>query len=159
MVLKLRHPITENQFLQHNPDSVTSLPIEAGVLVKIVGDQLVDVCTAVTDRPVGWLMQKIKDNYTDIPTYARFPSDRGSSDAFTGDPVGVACGRGAIYETNQYTDNGSNGITAGAILYLHTDGTITDNDGGSAIECAIALTSLTASQTSASAFLLIEALL
>ena len=97
MTLKLREPVSEIQFLQHDPDSTTTLPLYGARLVKVVGDKLVDVCTAVTDTPIGWLMQKVKDEYTDLPTYARFRSDMGSSDAFKGDPVGVAAGSGAIY--------------------------------------------------------------
>jgi len=158
MTLKLREPVSEIQFLQHDPDSTTTLPLYAGKLVKIAGDKLVDVCTAVTDVPIGWLMQKVKAEYTDLPTYARFRSDMGSSDAFKGDPVGVAAGSGAVYETDQYTANGST-ITAGAAMYLHTDGTITDNDGGSATLCAYAMASLTAAQVTAEVPLLIKAVL
>ena len=159
MTLQLREPVSEIQFLQHNPDSETTLPLYAGKLVKMVGNKLVDVCTAVTDVPIGWLMQKVKAEYTDLPTYARFRSDQGSSDAFLGDPVGVAAGNGAVYETDQYTDYGSNGITYGAAMYLHTDGTITDNDGGTATLCAYTMSSLTTAQAAAGALLLIKAVL
>jgi hypothetical protein len=160
MALILREPVSEIQFLQHDPESQTSLPIPAGRLMRIVGDGLVDILTdASAQVPVGFLMQRIKAEYTDIPTFARFRSDFGSSDAFLGDPVGIAAGNGAVYETDQYVDTASNGIAAGTLLYPNDSGKLEDTDAASSLgPAAMALKSLTASQTAAGKLLLIKAL-
>lgn len=157
MTLTVREPGLEIQFLQHNPDSTSTMPLYAGQLVKMVGDKLVDICTATSDYPVGFLMQKIKAAYTDVPTNFRFRSDFGSSDAFLGDPVGVASG--GIYETDQYTDVGTDGIAYGTKLYLSATSTLRDTDPGSGVLCAVALQTLTAAQCTAGKMLLIKALI
>lgn len=160
-----REPVLEIQFLQHDPDSVTSLPLPAGRLVRLVGNKLVDVITDVTAQvPVGFLMQKIKAEYTDLPIYARMRSDFGSSDAFKGDPVAVASG--GVWETDQYVDEGSNGISAGTLLFCDNDGKLSDTNADSVSTtdnsygpAAVALNTLTATQTAAGAMLLIKCLL
>jgi len=160
-----REPVMEMQCFRHDPDSVTSLPIQAGRLVRVVGDKLVDVITNATNqRPVGFLMQKIKAEYTDLPTYARFRSDFGSSDAFKGDAVGVASL--GVWETDQYVDEASNGISAGTVLWCDNDGKLSDSNADSVPTnnttygpAAIALNTLTAAQTAAGTRLLIKCLL
>lgn len=159
MTFKAREPVLEIQFLQHDPASATSLPLPAGRLMYIVGDGLVDVVTtAASQTPVGWLMQKIKAAYTDLPTGAVFRGDLGSSDAFKGDPVGIASL--GIYETDQYVDEASNGITAGTLLYCDNDGKLSDTNADTApAAAAIALRSLSAAKCAAGALLLIKALI
>lgn len=160
-----REPVLEIQFLKHDDSSASSLPIPAGRLVKLVGAKTVDLITdASVQHPVGFLMQKIRAEYTDLPTSARFRSDLGSSDAFKGDPVAVAsCG---IWETDQYVDEGSNGITAGTLLFCDDDGKLSDTNADSVPTndnqfgpAAMALDTLTAAQTAAGAMLLIKVLL
>lgn len=159
MTFKAREPVIEIQFLQHDPDSIESLPIPAGRLMRIVGDGLVDVVTtAASQTPVGWLMQQIKAAYTDLPTGAVFRGDLGSSDAFKGDPVAIASL--GIYETNQYVDEASNGIAAGVLLYCDNDGKLSDSNADSAATpAALALRTLTAAQCTAGVPLLIKALI
>jgi hypothetical protein len=160
-----REPVLEMQYLKHDPDSSSSLPIEAGRLVRLVGDKTVDLITdASAQLPVGFLMQKIKDEYTDLPTFARFRSDMGSSDAFKGDAVGVASL--GVWETDQYVDEGSDGIDAGTLLYCDDDGKLSDTNADSVSTtdnaygpAALALNSLTASQTAAGTRLLVKCLL
>jgi len=165
MTFTAREPGLEIMFLKHDPDSESALPIAAGILVRMVGDKLVDLMTDVTSQsPVGFLMQQIKDEYTDLPTFARFRSDLGSSDAFKGDPVGVASG--GIWETSQYVDEGSDGITAGTLLYCDNDGKLSDTNADTVSTsnnaygpAAMALNTLTSTQTTASTVLLIKALI
>lgn len=159
MTFKAREPVIEIQFLQHDPASVTVMPLPAGRLMRVVGDGLVDVITtAASQTPVGWLMQKIKAAYTDLPSGAVFRGDLGSSDAFLGDPVGIASL--GIYETDQYVDEASNGIAGGVLLYCDNDGKLSDsNADGAAAPAALALRSLTAAQCTAGAMLLIKALI
>lgn len=159
MTFIAREPGLEIQFLQHDPDSVTSLPIYAGQLLYMVGDALVDLMTSASSQtPVGFSMQKIKDEYTDLPTSARFRSDMGSSDCFKGDPVGVACL--GIYETTMYVDESSDGIAAGTLLYPDDDGKLSDSNADSAsAAAAMALKTLTSTQTAAATRLLIKALI
>lgn len=159
MTFKAREPVIEIQFLQHDPDSASSLPIPAGRLMRIVGDGLVDLVTSASAQtPVGWLMQQIKAAYTDLPTGAVFRGDLGSSDAFKGDPVAIASL--GIYETDQYVDEASNGINAGTLLYCDNDGKLSDaNADGAGAAAAIALRTLTAAQCVAGAMLLIKALI
>jgi predicted RecA/RadA family phage recombinase len=157
MTFTVREPGLEIQFLQHDPDSASTLPISAGSIVKMVGNKLVDVCSATSDTPVGFLMQTVKAAYTDVPTGFRFRSDFGATSVFKGDPVGVASY--GIYETTLYTDVGGNGIAAGTKLYLSATGTCRDTDPGSGYLVAIALQTLTTAQAAAGATLLIKALI
>ena len=165
----LRHPAQEVQFFKFTSSPTEDRPIAAGRLVRLVGDRTVDTVSDASDsthRTVGWLMQKIKDTYTDFPQGFLMRSDHGSSDAFPGDPVGVACGAGAIYETDQYVDEGADGITYGTLLYPDDDGKLSDTNADSADTIhgvngavAVALNSLTATQCAAGEMLLIQALI
>jgi hypothetical protein len=104
-------------------------------------------------------MQRVKDPYTDFPANYRMRGDYGSSDAFVGDPVGVACGPGAVYETDQYVDEGADGISANTLLYPDDDGKLSDTNADSAAAAAaVALNTLTATQCAAGEMLLIKAL-
>lgn len=164
MTFQVRHPIVENQFSSFNASTSESLPVPAGRLVKIVGTTsdgraLVDVVSdAENDQVYGWLMQKVKQESSELPPGYRFRSDMGSSDAFLGDPVGVAMGSGAVYETDQYVDNGSDGIAAGTVLYMDDDGKLEDTSADSGPAVAIAMMSLTAAEAAAGAMLRIKAL-
>src|SRR4030042_2296119 len=103
MVFQLRNPAEEVQFLKFAASPTETRPIPAGRVVHLTEDRTVDtISTASSDVPFGWLMQGIKDEYTDFPTGFRLRGDLGSSWVFPGDPVGVACGPGAVYETDQY---------------------------------------------------------
>lgn len=161
MTFILRHPVIEAQFLKFYASSAETTPIAAGKLVYLVDDRIVDVVSdSSAQRPIGWLMQRVKAEYTDMPTGFRMRGDFGSSDAFLGDPVGVAHGPGAVYETDQYVDESSDGIAAGTLLYCDNDGKLSDSDADSAVDGphAVALNTLSATQTAASEMLLIKAL-
>jgi len=165
MTFIAREPVLEMQFFVHDPDSATTLPIYAGTLMRLVADKTVDVITsASTQPPLGFLMQKIKDEYTDLPSFARFRSDMGSSDAFKGDAVAIASL--GVWETDQYVDEASNGIAYGTLLYCDNNGKLSDTNADSVSTtdnaygpAAMALNTLTASQTAAGTRLLIKCLL
>lgn len=166
MTFQLRHPVVENQFSSFDSSSSETFPIAAGKLVKIVGETsdgraLVDVVdNASADTVYGWLMQKVKEESSELPPGFRFKSDMGSSDAFSGDPVGVAMGHGAVYETDQYVDEGSDGITAGTLLYCDNDGKLSDSNADSAPAAAAeAMQTLTAAEATAGKMLRIKALI
>lgn len=159
----LRHPAQQVQFLKFTSSPTEDRPIDAGRLVRLVDDRTVDTiadASVAGQRPIGWLMQLVKDEYTDFPQGFLMRGDHGSSDAFPGDPVGVACGAGAIYETDQYVDEASDGIAAGVLLYPDDDGKLSDSDADSAAggAVAVALNTLTATETAAGEMLLIQAL-
>lgn len=163
MTFILRHPAQEIQFLKFAASPTETRPIPAGRLVYMTDDRTVDTVADAADAtqfPIGWLMQQVKDAYTDFPTNFRLRGDLGSSDAFVGDPVGVAAGPGAVYETDQYVDEGSNGIAAGIKLYVDDDGKLSDTDSDSATDgaTAVSLNALTAAQCTAGEMLLIKAL-
>ncbi len=167
MTFQVRHPMVENQFCSFNASTGEALPVPAGRLVRVVGETsdgraLVDVITDISaqgNNVLGWLMQKVKEESSEMPPGFRFRSDMGSTDAFLGDPVGVAMGPGAVYETDQYVDEGSDGITAGTLLYCDDDGKLSDTNADSAASPhAIALYSLTASETATGKLLRIKAL-
>lgn len=165
MVLQLRHPLIEDQFCSFNEDTAESLPIPAGRLVRIVGmttngRPVVDLVSDSSAQVVfGWLMQKIKAESVELPPHFRFRGDFGSSDAYVGDPVAVAHGPGAVYETTEYVDEGSDGITAGTLLYCDDDGKLSDTNADSAASAAaIAMVTLTAAQCAAGRLLMIKAL-
>lgn len=166
MTLQVRHPLVENQFSSFDPDSNESYPIPAGKLVHIVGETadgraLVDVVTDASAQTVyGWLMQKVKEESAELPPGFRYKSDMGSSDAFVGDPVGVAMGAGAVYETDQYVDEASDGIDAGTLLYCDDDGKLSDTDADSGlVVVAIAMQTLTIAEAAAGKLLRIKALI
>jgi hypothetical protein len=160
----LRHPAQEVQFFKFTSSPTETRPIAAGRLVRLVGDRTVDTvgdASEATHRPIGWLMQLVKDPYTDFPSGFLMRGDHGSSDAFVGDPVGVACGHGAIYETDQYVDEASDGIAYGTLLYPDDDGKLSDSDADSANigAVAVALNTLSAAEAAAGEMLLIQALI
>lgn len=166
MTFQVRHPVVENQFSSFNSATVESTPIAAGTLVRIVGETsdgraVVDVVTDASAQTVyGWLMQKVKTESTELPPGFRFRSDMGSSDAFVGDPVAVAMGPGAVYETDQYVDEGADGIAAGTLLYCDDDGKLSDTNADSAAAAAAqAISGLTATEAAAGKMLLIKALI
>jgi hypothetical protein len=166
MTLQVRHPLVENQFSSFDPDSNESYPVPAGKLVHIVGETsdgraLVDVVTDASAQTVyGWLMQKVKEESAELPPGFRYKSDMGSSDAFVGDPVGVAMGAGAVYETDQYVDEASDGIAAGTLLYCDDDGKLSDTDADSGlVVVAIAMQTLTIAEAAAGKLLRIKALI
>jgi hypothetical protein len=66
-------------------------------------------------------MQNVKAESSAHPTGFRLPGDLGSSDAFTGDPVGVA--HLGIYDTTHY--NTAATYTAGDELQTAADGAVT----------------------------------
>lgn len=165
MTFQVRHPLVENQFSSFDSSTGETLPVPAGKLVRIVGETsdgraLVDVITDASAQTVyGWLMQKVKGESSELPPGFRFKSDMGSSDAFSGDPVGVAMGPGAVYETDQYVDEGSDGISAGTLLYCDDDGKLSDTNADSApAAAAVATQSLTAAEAAAGKMLRIKAL-
>lgn len=163
MTFILRHPAQEIQFLKFASSPTEDRPIPAGRLVRLTDDRTVDTVASAstsTQFPIGWLMQKVKDTYTDFPTNFRLRGDLGSSDVFPGEPVGVAAGPGAVYETDQYVDEGADGIAAGTKLYVDDDGKLSDTDADSATDgaTAVALNTLTAAQCTAGEMLLIKAL-
>ena len=65
------------------------------------------------------------------PTGFRLPGDLGSSDAFTGDPVGVA--HLGIWDTTYY--NATVAFVAGDLLGVDSTGAVTPNAGGQALDC------------------------
>ena len=164
MTFQVRHPLVENQFSTFDSTSSETLPVAAGKLVYIVGvtadgRTVVDVISnAGAQTAYGWLMQKVKAESTELPPGFRFASDMGSSDAFIGDPVAVAMGVGAVYETDQYVDEASDGIAAGVLLYSDNDGKLSDADADSGVLVAQAMNTLTAAETAAGAMLRIKAL-
>lgn len=165
MTFQLRHPLVENQFSSFNAASAETLPIPAGRLVKIMGETadgraLVDVVAdASVETVYGWLMQKVKAESSELPPGYRYASDMGSSDAFVGDPVGIAMGHGAVYETDQYVDEAADGITAGTLLYCDDDGKLSDTNADSApAAAAVALQTLTIAEAAAGKMLRIKAL-
>jgi hypothetical protein len=161
MTFKVRNPIVENPFLTFYASSSETMPVSAGKLVYLVGDRIVDVVTTASSQtPVGWLMQKVKAAYTELPADMVMRSDLGSSDAFVGDPVGVASGPGAVYETDQYVDEASDGIAYGTLLYCDNDGKLSDSNADTAADAsAIALNTLTAAECTAGEMLLIKSLI
>jgi hypothetical protein len=150
-------------FMKFTASPTETRPIPAGRLVRIVADSYVDTvadASSATYYVFGWLMHQIKDEYTDLPTDFRFRGDLGSTDAFPGDPVGIAMGPGAIYETDQYVDESADGIAFNTLLYCDDDGKLSDSDADSAHNGphAIALNTLTAADCAAGELLLIKAL-
>jgi hypothetical protein len=116
MVFIPRDPVMQNQFLAH--DSAQGSTATAGSVVYLSGDELVAVVTGTNTAPYGFLMQSVKAESSAHPTGFRLPGDLGSSDAFTGDPVGVA--HLGTYDTTHY--NTATTYTAGAYLGVMSDG-------------------------------------
>jgi hypothetical protein len=160
MTFIVREPVGENMFLNFYASTSETTPIAAGKLVRMVGDRIVDVVTTASSQtPVGWLAQKVKAAYTDFPDSFMLRSDLGSSDAFVGDPVCVYSGPGALYETDQYVDEGGDGVAYGTLLYCDNDGKLSDTNADTASAAsAMALNTLTAAECTAGKMLLIKAL-
>ena len=116
MVFIPRDPVMQNQYLAH--DSSKGSTATAGSVVYLSGDELVAVVTGTNTLPFGFLMQNVKAESSAHPTGFRLPGDLGSSDAFTGDPVGIA--HLGLYDTTHY--NTSTTYTAGAYLGVMNDG-------------------------------------
>jgi len=120
MVFIPRDPVVQNQFLTH--DSTWVATATAGAVVQLSGDQLVAVVSGTpSGDPYGFLMQNVRAESSAHPTGFRLPGDLGSSDAFTGDPVGVA--HLGIYDTTHY--NTGTTYTAGVELTTGADGVVT----------------------------------
>jgi hypothetical protein len=120
MVFIPRDPVVQNQFLTH--DSTWTATATAGAVVALTGDELVAVASGSPGgNPYGFLMQNVKAESSAHPTGFRLPGDLGSSDAFTGDPVGVA--HLGIYDTTHY-DTGET-YAAGDVLYAGALGVLT----------------------------------
>jgi hypothetical protein len=164
MTLKIRHDVVEDQYCSFNSASGETLPIAAGTLVYVMGETsdgraLVDVISdSSAQEALGFLMQEIKAESAELPPNYRFRSDMGASHAYLGDPVAVAHGHGAVYETDQYVDNGSNGIAAGTVLYIDDDGKLEDTLTDAGPKAAIALNSLSIPEVAAGKLLRIKAL-
>jgi len=115
MVFIPRDPVMQNQYLVH--DSTWGSTATAGAVVQLSGDELVSpVSGTPSGDPYGFLMQNVKAESSAHPTGFRLPGDLGSSDAFTGDPVGVA--HLGLYDTTHYdtasTYAAGNYLTVGA---------------------------------------------
>ena len=117
MVFIPRDPVSQNQFLTH--DSTWANTATAGAVVQLSGDELVSPVSGTSTYPYGFLMQNVKAESSAHPTGFRLPGDLGSSDAFTGDPVGVA--HLGIYDTTFY--NTATTYTAGDLLGVFDAGT------------------------------------
>ena len=131
MVFIPRDPVNQNQFCVH--DSSTGVTTAtAGAVVYLSGSQLVNVVSGTNTFPYGFLMQNVKAESSAHPTGYRLPGDLGSSDAFTGDPVGIA--HLGLYDTTYYDSTVT--YTAGDLLGVDGDGAVTTLDGGNAIDFA-----------------------
>ncbi len=120
MVFIPRDPVVQNQFLVH--DTSQGLGTEtAGCVVFLSGDEKVACVSGTGVVPYGFLMQNVKAESSAHPTGFRLPGDLGSSDAFTGDPVGVA--HLGIYDTTHY--NTATTFTAGVELVAGANGVVT----------------------------------
>lgn len=119
MVFIPRDPVVQNQFLVHDTSQGTGTET-AGCVVFLSGDEKV-ACVSGSASPYGFLMQNVKAESSAHPTGFRLPGDLGSSDAFTGDPVGVA--HLGIYDTTHY--NTATTYAAGDNLTIAAGGTVT----------------------------------
>ena len=174
MTFILRHPGYTDQFCTH--DDSLSTTVAAGAVVYLSGTDaatgraLVTTVTGVSQRPYGFLMQKVKAVSAEVPTGYRWPGDLGSSDAYTGDPVGVA--HLGIASTTHYTlDTGKTVFAAGEVLYANVsldtgkvqNGTTLANadngDGSTPMPVAEVVVGLPAAQITAGSPLLIKLLI
>lgn len=125
MVFIPRDPVVQNQFLVHDSSQGTGVET-AGCVVHLSGDEKVACVSGTGVVPYGFLMQNVKAESSAHPTGFRLPGDLGSSDAFTGDPVGVA--HLGIYDTTHY-DTAST-YTAGGQLTVAANGKVTPSGSG-----------------------------
>jgi len=132
MVFIPRDPVMQNQFLTH--DSTWGSTATAGAVVQLSGDELVSpVSGTPSGDPYGFLMQNVKAESVAHPTGFRLPGDLGSSDAFTGDPVGVA--HLGLYDTTHY-DTAST-YAAGNYLTAGTNGVVTVSGAAAQVHTAV----------------------
>lgn len=127
MVFIPRDPVMQNQFLVH--DSSKGTTATAGAVVSLSASQKVEVVSGTNTVPYGFLMQNVKAESSAHPTGFRLPGDLGSSDAFTGDPVGVA--HLGLYDTTYYDTTVT--YTAGDTLGVTVDGKVTPTSGANDI--------------------------
>ena len=163
MIFKVRHGGIEDPHNVHDTTTVTgtaAIELEAGVVVKITGSEKVGPVTG-SDVPYGFLLQRVKTEYANLPAGFRFRGDLGSSDAFVGDPVGVFVS-GGIADTDSFDADLTGAMAYGANLYAKAGGKLTDDVSLSvngANPVAVAKNSLTADAISNSKFLRIKSLL
>lgn len=119
MVFIPRDPVVQNQFLVH--DSSKGTTATAGAVVSLSASEKVEAVSGTDTAPYGFLMQNVKAESSAHPTGFRLPGDLGSSDAFTGDPVGVA--HLGLYDTTHY--NTATTYTAGVELTTGANGVVT----------------------------------
>jgi hypothetical protein len=124
MVFIPRDPVMQNQFLVH--DSSKGTTATAGAVVSLSASEKVEVVSGTNTAPYGFLMQNVKAESVAHPTGFRLPGDLGSSDAFTGDPVGVA--HLGLYDTTFYDTSGT--FTAGGLLGVTAEGKVTPSGSG-----------------------------
>lgn len=169
MVFIPRDPVMQNQFLVH--DSSKGTTATAGAVVSLSASEKVEVVSGTNTHPYGFLMQNVKAESPAHPTGFRLPGDLGSSDAFTGDPVGVA--HLGLYDTTFYDTTAT--YQRGDLLGVTGEGKVTPmDDGASAIDfadkngltaadsdrvVAVAQNSLDSTQVSAGASLRIKLLI
>jgi hypothetical protein len=169
MVFIPRDPVMQNQFLVH--DSSKGTTATAGAVVSLSASEKVEVVSGTNTVPYGFLMQNVKAESSAHPTGFRLPGDLGSSDAFTGDPVGVA--HLGLYDTTFYDTTAVYavgdllGVTGAGEVTPMNDGvaaiTFADQNGvtavGSDAVVAVAQNSLDATQVAAGASLRIKLLI
>lgn len=168
MVFIPRDPVSQNQFLVH--DSSQGTTATAGAVVSLSASEKVETVSGTDTYPYGFLMQNVKAESSAHPTGFRLPGDLGSSDAFTGDPVGVA--HFGLYDTTyykvgiEYTAGDLLGVTNVGAVAPADDGdviTFADRNGltavGSDRVVAVAQNSLTIPESNAAAALRIKLLI
>ena len=130
MVFIPRDPVMQNQFLVHDSDKGTTAT--AGAVVSLSASEKVETVSGTNTPPYGFLMQNVKAESSAHPTGFRLPGDLGSSDAFTGDPVGVA--HLGLYDTTFYDTAAT--YTQSDLLGVTEAGKVTPVDSGQAIDFA-----------------------
>src|SRR3972149_1652670 len=154
-MFKPRNPNVQEAQLKHLEASGTAA---AGCVVYLAGDQQVACVSASGQEPFGFLGQNVLAEPSNLPKGFRFPGQLGSSDAYLGDPVMVAHSQGT-WETTEY--DLPSGCSAGDKLYAviedtGSNGKLTNStavpvapSNADPKVCAIAMSSLTATQAAA----------
>ena len=158
MVLKPRHPGTQDVLCRHDEESGTA---EAGAIVYLSGDNKVAKVAVSGNVPYAILGQRVKAGATGLPQNFQFPGEIGTADARLGDPVQLFV-NGGIFDTNHYILPA--GVSAGDALYAQPgEGKLTKvaasgclGHNGQRLVVAIAQHGLTTDQTAAGASLLIK---
>ncbi len=145
MVFIPRDPVMQNQFLVHDSDKGSTAT--AGAVVSLSASEKVEVVSGTNTTPYGFLMQNVKAESSAHPTGFRLPGDLGSSDAFTGDPVGVA--HLGLYDTTFYDT--ADTFSAGDALYSDVEGKVTVNAGSGALAVQVATAQNTLDSTAVAA--------